>query len=112
MWNHRVGLLRVAHVFLQPEIGHRKIEMQGRGHAHRRQVRRSVAAGLYIVEVGEHRDAAQMTYPARVRDARSDVVDELLLDELLAVPDAVEHFPHGKRGGRVAADETEGRLVV
>ena len=83
---HRVGLRRVAHVFLDAEVGHPHVEVQRRAHAHRRQVGRAVGAGAHLVELGEVRDAAQMGDAAGVDDGRADVVDQLLADQLLGSP--------------------------
>src|SRR6266702_1046077 len=38
-----------THVLLHPEIRHPQIEMQRRAHAYRRQIRRSMATGSYLV---------------------------------------------------------------
>ncbi len=48
--------------------------------------------------------------PAWVMVVR-DIVDELLFDELLAVPDAVKHFAHGNWRDGVLANEAEAGLV-
>ena len=44
---------------------------------------------------------------AGVHHRGADVVDELLLDQLLAVIDGVEHFAHRQRRGGVLADQAE-----
>ena len=52
----RKGLLRLGvmqHVFLNPEIIDRDIQVQRRGHAHRRHVTRSMATGTHVVDRGE-----------------------------------------------------------
>ena len=52
-----------------------------------------------------------MADPAAVHDGHPDVVDQLLLDELRAIVDRVEHFAHRNRRRRVLADGAEGRLI-
>ena len=51
-----------------------------------------------------------MAYAACVDNRRSDVVDELFLDELVAVVDAVEHLADGERNRRVLPDDAEALL--
>src|SRR5690606_40460440 len=41
----------------------------------------------------------------------ADIVNELLFNQLLAVPDAVEHFPHRNWRDGVLADQAETLLV-
>ncbi len=67
-----------------------------------RQVRRAVAAGAHLVQRGEVGDAAQVRDAAGVHDGGADVVDQLLLDQLLAVPDGVEHLAHRDAASRCA----------
>src|ERR1700739_131532 len=101
---HRVGFSRMSHVFLQPEVGYGQVEMQRRRHAYRRQIRRSMATGLDVIEIGELRDSSQVADAARMHDGGANVVDQLLLDQLLAIPNAVEDLPHRKRCRGVLAD--------
>ena len=79
-----IGLRRVRHVFLDAEVRHAQIEVQRRAHAHRREVGGSVAAGAHAIEIGEVGDPPQMGDPAGVDHRGADVVDQLLLDQLLA----------------------------
>jgi hypothetical protein len=46
-----------------------------------------------------------------VGNGGADIVDKLLFDELLAVPDAVEHFAHGNWRDGVLANQAEAGLV-
>ena len=86
--------------------------MQRRAHAHRGEIRRPVAAGAHLVQRRQVGDAAQVRDAAGVDDGGADVVDELLLDQALAVPDGIEDLAHGQRRGRVLADQAEGVLVL
>ena len=70
-----------------------------------------MAAGTHMVEFGEARDAAQMRDAAGMHHGRADIVDQLLLDQLLAVPDRIEHFADGQRRRGVLADQAEAGLV-
>src|SRR5690606_24600514 len=87
---HRVGLVGVEHVFLDAEVRHPGVEMQRRAHGHRRQVGGAVEAGTYLVQRREVGDAAHVADAAAVHDGGADVVDQLVLDQVLAVPDRVE----------------------
>ena len=60
-----------------------------------------------LIEVGEGGDAAQVGDAAGVHHGRADVVDQLLLDQLLGVPDGVEDLADGERRGGVLADQPE-----
>ena len=71
-----------------------------------------MAAGADVVEVGEAGDPPQVGDPAGVDDGGADVVDQLLLDQLLAVPDRVEDLADRERGRGVLADQTEVGLVL
>jgi hypothetical protein len=109
---HRIGLGRMAHIFLYAEIGHREAEMQCRAHADRRKIRRAVAAGANAVEIGEARNAAQMRDPAGVHDRCANVINELLLNQRLGVPDRIEDFAHREWSGRMLANQPErGRVL-
>jgi hypothetical protein len=95
-----------------PKLGHPEVEVQRRTHAHRRQVGGAVAAGAHLVERRQVGDAPQVRDAAGVDHRGADVVDELVLDQVLAVPDGVEHLAHGQRRGGVLADQAEGLLVL
>ncbi|MNJ67154.1 hypothetical protein D3C77_632980 [compost metagenome] len=49
---------------------------------------------------------------ARVHHGGPDVVDQLVLHQVLAVPDGVEDLAHGQRRGGVLPDQAEGVLVL
>ena len=83
---HRVGLRRVPHVFLDAEVRHPRVEVQRRAHRHRRQVGRAVAAGAHLVQRREVRDPPQVRDAARADDGGADVVDQLVLDQVLRSP--------------------------
>src|SRR6266702_201905 len=64
------------------------------------------------MQIREARNTAQVSDPSRVHHGCPDVVDQLLLNELLAVPDAVEHLAHRKRRRGVLADQAEIGLIL
>ena len=107
-----VGRLPVAHVFLDAEVGDAHVHVQGRGEGRRREIARAVRAGAHAVEVREGEDPAQVRDAAGVRNGGADVVDEPFGDQLLAVPDRVEHLAHRDGRGGVLADQAERRLVL
>jgi hypothetical protein len=53
MWEDRVGLRGVPHVFLNAEIVHAQIKVQRRSHTHRAQVCSAVRAGADMVDFRE-----------------------------------------------------------
>ena len=112
VWKHRVGLLRVAHVFLDPEIVDAEIEMQRGRHRDRAEIGGAMRSRPHVVQLGERRDFPQVADPPAVHDGHADVVDQLFLDELLAVVDGVEHFAHRDRRRRVLANRAERRLIL
>src|SRR5277367_6644427 len=53
-----------------------------------------------------------MAYASCMHHRCPDIVYELLLDELLAIPDAVKYLADGKRRGRVLAQQAKRGLIV
>lgn len=45
-------------------------------------------------------------------DCAANVIDELILNEILAVPDRIEDLTYSERGRGVLANEAEGLLVL
>ena len=56
-------------------------------------------------------NAPQPRDTACVGQGGTDVIDELLFDELFAIPDGVEHLPHRQRGERRLPNQPESGLV-
>jgi hypothetical protein len=71
-----------------------------------------VTARSNLIERGEIGYSTQMSYAARPDDRRSNVVDQLILNDVLAVPDRVEHFANGERCGCVLANQLERFLIL
>src|SRR5688572_2606054 len=46
-----------------------------------------------------------------MHDSRADIVDELILNQILAIPDGVEDLTDGERRNGVLADQAKGVLV-
>src|SRR5258708_40101990 len=91
-----LGFLAVAHVFLYAEVVHAQIEVEGGRHTNRTQVRRAMRAGLYLIQLGQRSDFSEMGDASCVHDCSSNVVNQLLLDEPVAVVDGVENFAGGE----------------
>ena len=68
-------------------------------------------AGAHLVQTGQIGNDAQMGDAARVRDGGADVIDELLLNQIFAVPHSVKNFPYRQRCGGVMSNELEGFLI-
>src|SRR3546814_19098429 len=49
---------------------------------------------------------------ARVEHGRADIVDQPVLDQMLAVPDRAENLPDRKRRRRMLADQAERLLIL
>jgi hypothetical protein len=64
------------------------------------------------MQLGERRDLPQMAEPAGMRHRRPDVVDQMFLDQHVAVEDGVEHLADRDRRGRVMADDAERLLQL
>ncbi len=105
-------LLGVAHIFLHAKVGYPQIEVQRRGHTHRRKIGRAVWAGTHLVKRGKIGDAAHTGDASRVGNRGTDVVDKLLFNQLLAIPDAIKDFAYRNRRHGVLANQTEARLVL
>ncbi len=78
--------------------------MQRRRVADRREIRRAVGAGTYLVERGEISDTAHAGDAARMGNGGADIVDQLLFNELLTVPDAVKDLTYRDGGYGVLAN--------
>src|SRR5512147_287904 len=59
-----------------------------------------------MVEVSKVEDAPQVCDAAGVSHRHPDVIDELLADQLLAVPDRIEHLAHRDGSSRMLPDQT------
>src|SRR3546814_9753483 len=57
-------------------------------------------------------DAAQMGDAAGMDDGGADIVDQLVLDQLAAIPDGVEDLTDRERGHRMLADQAERLLIL
>src|ERR1700687_6203242 len=107
-----IGFRGVVHVFLNAEIVDAEIEMQSGGHADGAHIGGAVTAGADQVNLGKAGNFSQMGNSTGVHDGGADVIDELLLNELLAVVDGVENFADGERRGGVAANQAKAFLQL
>ncbi|ABA53425.1 hypothetical protein BURPS1710b_A0511 [Burkholderia pseudomallei 1710b] len=109
---HLVGQRRVRHQLLDAEVRRPQSEVHRGRHAHGRQVGRAVKARADLVHRRVIGDAAHVRDAARVHDRRADVVDQLIADQVLAIPDRIEDLADRERRRRVAADQPECVLVL
>src|SRR5215813_11007134 len=100
-----IGFRSVTHVFLNAEIIHRCIEVQRRGHGHRRQVGRTVTPGAHVINLGQSRYLLQMRYAAAVNNRHANVIDQLLANEYTCIPDSAENLANRQRRCRVLAHD-------
>src|ERR1041385_5841809 len=75
-----------------------------RGHAYWTQVGRTVRTSSHLIKFRQIGDSSQVRNATSVHNSGADVVDQLFLDELLAILDDVEYFADSKRCSRVAAN--------
>ncbi len=66
-----------------------------------------MAAGEDVIDLREGGDLFEMGEAAAVNDGHADVVDQLLGDEKVRVPNGVEDFADSERRGGVLADDAE-----
>jgi hypothetical protein len=66
--------------------------------------------GSNLVDFRKVRNSAQMRDSSRMHDRSADVIDQLLLYELLAIVDSIEHFAHSQGGCGVPANQAEAFL--
>src|SRR5437016_10096231 len=87
MGKNFVSLSRMAHVLLNAEVVDAQIKMQGRRHAHRTEVGGPVRAGTHLVEFGQGGDLLEMSDSTGMDNCGADIVDELLLNQSMAIVD-------------------------
>src|SRR4030095_11660384 len=103
---------RVPHVLLDAEVVHAQIKMQRSCHANGTQISRSVRSGSHLIHLGEIGNFSQVRNAACMDDRGANVIDELFLNELLAVVDCVEHLANRQGRGRVLANQTKAFLQL
>src|SRR5690606_27941567 len=69
-------------------------------------------AGAHLMERSKVRQATHVRDAAGMHDRGADVVNELPLDQLLAIPNGVEHLAHRERRDRVTSNHFERLLIV
>ena len=80
-----VRLFGVVHIFLYPKIMDTQIKMQRRSHTHGTHIRSAVAPGPNVIEFRHAGDLPQMRNSASMHNRGPNVINELLLNELLAI---------------------------
>src|SRR4051812_23638381 len=66
----------------------------------------------HLIHSAKIRDAAQMCYATAVHDGSTKVIDQLILDEMFAVPNRVEYLTDSERRNRVLSNPFEAALIV
>ena len=107
MRKHSVRFLGVRHVFLDAEVMNRRAEVQCRSHAHGGKIRCTVATGAHMIERRKIGNLLQVGDAAAVHESHADVVDPLVADQIVRVPDRVENFADCDRRRGVFADDLE-----
>src|SRR3989454_11903596 len=82
-----IGFLGVSHVLLYSKVVNGNVEVERRSHRYRREVRRPVAAGLNMVDLGKPSDLSQVSDTTSMDDRHPQIIDQLLGDQNVRVPD-------------------------
>ena len=82
----------MVHVLLDAEVVDGEAEMERGGHGDGREIGGAVVAGADVVERGKVGGLFCVGDAAAVDDGHADVVDQLMADEVVGVPDGVEDF--------------------
>src|SRR5256885_4994413 len=107
-----VRLFRVAHEFLNPKIMDTQIKMQRGSRTHGTPIGRAVRPGPHLIELRQAGDLSQVRNSARMYNRGPNVIDELLLDELLAIVDRIDNFTDRQRRRGVLADKAQAFLKL
>src|SRR6266568_9353906 len=94
----------MRHMFLNAEIMNRRIEMQRRSHSHRRQIRRSMEARTHLIEFRKVRCLLQVSDSASMHQRHPQIVDPLISNQIMCIPDGIENLTHSNRRGRMLPD--------
>jgi hypothetical protein len=71
-----------------------------------------MTARANLIEGRQISDTSQMREATHAQNTRADVIDQLILDQVFAVPDAVEDFTHRKRRRRLSAHQNQRLLIL
>ncbi len=102
-----VGFLGVAHIFLYAKVVDTQVEMQRRRHADGAQIRGAVRPRADVIDLGEVGDLPQMRDAAGVHYRRSDIIDQLFLDQPLAIVNRIEYLADRERGSSVLPNQSK-----
>ena len=80
----------VQHVLLNAEVVDGDPKMQRRSHADGRHIARPMTAGLHVVKRGEIGGLLHRRKTAAVHHAHAQVINQLLADQLLRIPQGVK----------------------
>ncbi len=102
----------IPHVFLQPKVVRRGRKMDRGRKSYRGNIGRAVRSTFDSVQLTERVYLANMADSTGMHNCTADVVNEPILDELLAVPRGVEYFSDRQRGSGVFAHDSQRVLVL
>src|SRR5258708_5166965 len=112
VWKYFVRVLTMPHVFLNTEIVNTEVEVQGRRHADRTQVRCAMRPRTNLVHLGQAGNFSQMGNATRVHHRRANVVNQVLLDQLLAIENRIEYLTNRQRSSGVPPDQPKALLQL
>src|SRR5215831_16290211 len=69
-----------------------------------------MAARAHVINISKRGDLLQMRQPTTVHDSHAQVIDQLLRDQNVGIPDRVENFANSEGYHRVLADQAEAFL--
>src|SRR6185369_3630985 len=107
-----IRLIRVRHVFLYAEVVNRSIEVKRSSHRDGRQVRGAVKSCANVVEFREIRSLLEVSYTAAMDQRHPQIVDPLVADEIVRVPDRIEDLAHCNGRGCVLTDNPKAFLQL
>src|SRR5579863_2104226 len=107
-----VGLFGMRHVLLDAEVMDRRAEVQRGGHGDGGQIRSAVTAGAHMVKGSKVRDFLEMSQPAGMGNGHADVVNPLVADQVVRIPDGVEDFADSDGRCGVLANDLETLLQL
>src|SRR5271156_1450074 len=104
MREYRIGLRSVRHVLLNAKVVDRQAKMERCRHTHGRKIRRAMTARANMKQRRKIRDLFQRSKAAGMRHRHPDIVNPLLANQLLCVPDRIENFSRGDRSRCMLTD--------
>ena len=102
-----IGFLGMMHVFLDAEIVHAEVKVERRSHADWAHIRRAMTTRADVMDFREGGDLPQVSDSTSMHDSGPYVVNQLFLDEPLAIVNRVEDFADGNGSRSVLANQAK-----